>query len=65
MFVVFCQVNECYWVFDLIGEMILLDDDESYQNVSKCVNVLNEFFYDMEFLWCGCVKGIYIEEEII
>lgn len=64
MFVVSCQVNECHWASDSIGEMISLDDDESHQNVSKCANVPNEFFYDMESSWRGRVKGIHIEEEI-
>lgn len=64
MFVVSCQVNECHWASDSIGEMISLDDDESHQNVSKCANIPNEFFYDMESSWRGRVKGIHIEEEI-
>jgi len=44
--------------------MISLDENESHQNVSKCDNVPNEFFYDMESSWRGRVKGIHIEEEI-
>lgn len=59
-----CQVNECHWASDSIGEMISLDDDESHQNVSNCANIPNEFFYDMESSWRGRVKGIHIEEEI-
>lgn len=59
-----CQVNECHWASDTIGEMISLDDNESHQNVSKCANVPNEFFYDMESSWRGRVKGIHIEKEI-
>ncbi|KAG7632409.1 DNA mismatch repair protein MutS-like N-terminal [Arabidopsis suecica] len=57
-------VNECHWASDTIGEMISLDENESHQNVSKCDNVPNEFFYDMESSWRGRVKGIHIEEEI-
>ncbi|CAH2052764.1 unnamed protein product [Thlaspi arvense] len=57
-------VSECHWASDSIGEMISLDEDESHQNVSRCANVPNEFFYDMESSWRGRVKGIHIEEEI-
>ncbi|KAJ0234681.1 DNA mismatch repair protein MSH1 [Hirschfeldia incana] len=57
-------VSECHWASDSIGEMISLDEDESHQNVSKCENIPNEFFYDMESSWRGRVKGIHIEKEL-
>ncbi|KAK9082942.1 hypothetical protein Scep_029413 [Stephania cephalantha] len=54
-------VNECEWISNKVGEVILLDG-ENDQKTSSSPVIPNDFFEVMESSWRGRVKRIHAED---